>query len=163
MREGEVATLSLSASELPREGESVRGKSSKVAGSGFSPLCQNPQRNFPIFVAGAQQAPDEKLDQEKPQKYTRTHARTHTQTDTRGERQSVDLNMPMNFPTICFLFFRLGRKFAFHVCHSDTYTDRQRLAHTHTRVLSMRCCDATSHYSDVDPFRRATFRSRFPL
>lgn len=71
------ATLSLCA----REGESVRGKSSKVAGSGFSPLCQNPQRNFPIFVAGEQQTPDGKVDQEKPQNI---RAHTHMERDTRS-------------------------------------------------------------------------------
>lgn len=114
------------ASELSREGESVRGKSSKVAGSGFSPLCQNPQRNFPIFVAGAQQAPDGKVDQEKPQKYTRTQTLTHTHSAT--GRETVGRPQHANeFSDDMYFFFAWGENSLF-MCATHTQT----ATHTHT-------------------------------
>lgn len=61
------------------------GESSKVCRSGFSAFVANPQRNFPIFVAGNQQSAAGKLDRRKTK---------HTHSTPTS-----------NFPTFSYTFF----------------------------------------------------------
>lgn len=98
------------ASEWEEEGCRVCGESSKVCRSGFSAFVANPQRNFPIFVAGEQHSVAGKLWPRKTQP-SQTHSLTHRHTHSRPRCRIFRC---FSF-TIYFLsfFFALGEKIRF--------------------------------------------------
>jgi len=101
------------------------GESSKVCRSGFSAFVANPQRNFPIFVAGNQQSAAGKLDRRKTK---------HTHSTPTS-----------NFPTFSYTFFffficfflRSARENSLFMCGWQTQTN----THIERKMLA-----------DVDPF-----------
>lgn len=103
--------------ETTRGMRCVCGESSKVCRSGFSGFAAfvaNPQRNFPIFVAGDQQPAAGKLDQRKT-KRKHSHTHTHTLAHTRPRhRHRIFRLFRLQFFFFSF-YLRSGRKFAFHM------------------------------------------------